>query len=179
MKPQWLDNFDGLGSHSFRFCEPGGNSCSSNISRSSFWGWTLTVFSTHCRASDCSGGVRAAKAVRKSRNVRCNSSALKSRAAKSFILLSRSSSCCYSAHLSVSSPILVSNRSQIFAPVVTNLVFFLVPFRRLRFPECLGDFPFQFVEVDLLHAVAHLCQSILQPLALGLSMLFSAPTIEA
>jgi hypothetical protein len=80
--------------------------------------------------------------------------------------------------ISVSSPpISVSNRSQIFVPVVTNLVFVLVPFRSLRFPECFGDFPVQFVEVD--HAVAHLCQSILQPLALGLSMLFSAPTIEA
>ena len=77
------------------------------------------------------------------------------------------------AYLFSSPPISVSNRSQILVPVVTNLVFFLVPFRSLRFPECFGDFPVQFVEVNLLHAVAHLCQSILQPLVLGLSMLFS------
>ncbi len=44
------------------------------------------------------------KALRKSRKVRCNSSALKSRAADSFIFRWTSSSCCRSADLSASSP---------------------------------------------------------------------------
>jgi len=39
----------GSGSHSLRFCEPGWNSSISKISRSSFWGCTVTPLRTHCR----------------------------------------------------------------------------------------------------------------------------------
>jgi hypothetical protein len=53
-------------SQSVRFCEPGRNSSSSEISTSSFLGWTVTRLRTHCRASDCSWGVRAPKTVAKS-----------------------------------------------------------------------------------------------------------------
>jgi serine/threonine protein kinase len=42
-------------------------------------GWTVTPLRTHCRASDCSCGVRELKEVLKSLRVCCKSSALKSR----------------------------------------------------------------------------------------------------
>jgi hypothetical protein len=70
-REQWFESRPG--SQSERFCEPGRNSSSSKISMSSFAGWTVTRLRTHCRASDCSWGVKAPKAVPKSLSVRCRS----------------------------------------------------------------------------------------------------------